>query len=297
MRSFFHSVFVFLLAAVVVCLHDDDAGAHFERSFTSARCVSLGGAFVGTADDPSAAALNPAGLARTTKLSFLTTYQNPYGLDDVDEGSAAAAVPFGWGVLGVTWHHLGMRDVMSEDVLRLAFGRDLVHNTQDASLSVGASVGVARVSVSEPNQSKNVFTGSLGVLLRPFPAIGIGYAVGNLIEGSFDLIQGGGKTDLERTQAWGVSIQWHKRVTLSLEKKKAVYGEWTDHAGLEVTLAPGVVLRSGLDGRYAVAGVGFTRAGISVDLGTTSHEYLGSTYVVSLGYSYAKKKAADEQTQ
>ena len=286
-----------LLPTALSCFFSGAAAAHFERSFTSARVLSLGGAFVSTADDPAAAAVNPAGLARTASLSFLTTYQKPYGLDDLDEGSAAAALPFKWGVFGLTWHHFAMRDVLSEDVLKLAFGRDLIHNTQDASLSVGASLDLARVSLHEPSRSQNQFTGSLGVLLRPFPVIGIAYAVGNVREGAFDLIPGGGKTQLNRTQTWGVSIQWHKRATLSLEKKKTVYGEWTEHAGLEVILAPGFVLRSGLDGRYAVAGIGLSRSGLSVDLGTASHEYLGSTYVVSFGYSREKKSVTNEPTQ
>lgn len=259
--------------------------------------MSLGGAYVSTADDAAAAAANPAGLARSERLSILTTYQKPYGIEDLDEGSVAAAVPFEWGVFGFAWHHFAMRNVLSEDVLKLAFGRDLIHNTQDASLSVGASLDLARVSLREPARSQNQLTGSLGVLLRPFPVIGFAYAVGNLRQGEFDLIPGGGKTEVKRTQAWGVSVQWHKRVMLSLEKKKTVYGEWTDHAGLEVVLAPGFVLRSGLDGRYAVAGFGISRAGLSVDLGTASHEYLGSTYIISLGYSHFKKAVSNGSTQ
>jgi hypothetical protein len=60
-------------------------------------------------------------------------------------------------------------------------------------------------------------------------------------------------------------------------------------------MAPNLTLRSGLDGRYAVAGVGFSWAGLFVDIGTASHEYLGSTYIVSLGYSLLKRTGANEQ--
>lgn len=286
-----------LLSVVLfISLAAESSNAHFERLVTSARSLSLGGAFVGTSDDPSASVHNPAGLARIDAMSFLTTYQKPYGLDDLDEGYAAAAFPLNFGVVGLSWHHLGMRGTATEDLITLAFGRDLIHNTQDASLSVGANLDLARVSMDAPGASKNVFTGGLGVLLRPFPAIGIGYRVGNIREGAFDLVAGGGDTRLVRTQAWGLSLKWHNRVTLSVERKKDVGGEWRDHAGVEVVMSRNFRLRSGLDGRYAVAGVGFLWAGLSVDVGTASNEYLGSTYIISLGYKLAKPKGPDGQT-
>jgi hypothetical protein len=228
-------------------------------------------------------------------MSFLTTYQKPYGLEDLDEGYAAAAIPFKYGVVGLSWHHLGMKDALKEDLLTLAFGRDLIHNTQDASLSVGASLDLARVSTVTPGTAKNVVTGGLGVLLRPFPAVGIGYAVGNLSEGTFDLFPGGGSTKLARTQAWGLTLRWHNRVILSVERKKDSGGEWRDHAGVEVVMTRSLRLRSGLSGRYAVAGLGILWQGLSVDVGTASHEYLGSTYIVSLGYELPKQKGPNGQ--
>jgi hypothetical protein len=270
--------------------------AHFERIVASARSMSLGGAFVGTADDPGTIVVNPAGLARIGEMAFLTTYLRPYGLDDLDEGYAAAAFPFRFGVLGVSWHHLGMSGATAEDLITVAFGRDLIHNTQDASLSVGASFDLARVSIDDPAVAKSVVTGGFGVLLRPFPAIGLGYAVGNIRQGTFDFFAGGGSTQLTRTQSWGISLEWHKRVRLSVERKKDLSGRWRDHAGLEIVMAPGLMLRSGVDGRYAVAGVGFSWARLTVDVGTASHEYLGSTYVVSLGYRQAKPKGTDGKT-
>jgi hypothetical protein len=285
-----------LFVILVIWLTAESSYAHFERLVTSARSLSLGGAFVGTADDPSATIHNPAGLARIGATSFLTTYQKPYGLDDLDEGYAAAAFPLKFGVLGLSWHHLGMRGAASEDLLTLAFGRDLIHNTQDASLSVGASLDVARVSIDAPGSSKNVLTGGVGLLLRPFPAIGIGYAVGNIREGTFDLFPGGGNTKLARTQAWGVSVKWHNRVTFSVERKKDIGGEWRDHAGVEVVMSRSLRLRSGLNGRYAVAGIGILWEDLLVDVGTASHEYLGSTYIISLGYRMAKPKDSDGQT-
>ena len=59
-------------------------------------------------------------------------------------------------------------------------------------------------------------------------------------------------------------------------------------------MAPNLRLRSGLDGRYAVAGVGFLWRGLSLDVSTASHEYLGSTYIVSLGYTPPKQTGANE---
>lgn len=288
-------VSIFFLSAVCVFAAAVPPRAHFERLTTSTRSLSLGGAFVATADDPSATSLNPAGLARLDRMAFLTTYQKPYGLADLEEGYAAAALPVRIGVVGLSWHHFGMRGAVSEDLLSIALGRDLVHNTQDASLSVGGSVDLARVSFDEFGAAKNVVTGGVGVLLRPFPSIGIGYAVGNLRQSEFDLAPGDGVTRLTRTHTWGLTLKWHTRAALSMERKRNTAGEWRNHAGLEVVVSPSLVLRSGVDGTHAVGGMGVRWTGLSIDVGVASHERLGSTYTISLGYSPPKKTGPNAQ--
>jgi hypothetical protein len=248
----------------------------------------MGGAFVGLANDPAALFVNPAGLAENPAVSFLSGFQKPYGVTDLNEGFAGAAYRTPFGVIGGAWHYLGLRDVVSENLVTIAFARDLVRNTQDASLSLGASIDLAAVSAAPLGTSETALSGGLGVLLRPFPVIGIGYSVRNLVESEFDLEPGrpGGAT-LRRVQAWGISYTWHQTVTLTAETRQsqAQGGRWQNRGGLEIVAHPMLRVRGGMDGRHAAGGFGVAVRGIAFDVAVLSHERLGITYVFSLGYA------------
>jgi hypothetical protein len=271
------------LAVGVVCCAAQ-ARAYFERVVPSARTTALGGAFVAIANDPSAVLSNPAGLALIPRTSGLATYERPFGVSDVDAGNACAAVPSRAGVLGASWHYLGLRGALSENLVSVAFARHLISTTQDASLSVGLSLDFARVAADATGRSDNFVTGGFGVLLRPFPMIGMGYSVRNLREGDLHLLDGGPGTPMLRQQAWAFSYKWHDRVTLIVERRQDAARQWRNHAGLEIVTHPNLHLRGGADGRHLTAGFGVLWRGIRLDVAMAAHDLLGSTYVLSIGY-------------
>jgi hypothetical protein len=246
----------------------------------------MGGALVSVADDATAAVINPAALVQLHRWSALTTYQQPYGVPDLDEAFAAAAMRVGGlGAVGVAVHYVGLRDVMSESVVTVALARDLIRTSEDASLSVGVSIDYARVSVTDRvDSSQGIVTGGASVLLRPFPAIGVAYAARNIREDEFDLVAGGGKTSLERAQSWGLSYVWHRRVAVSYERRDDG-GRWRNHIGVEVDLGPHLDVRTGVGRGSASGGVGVSWGSVSLDAGFASHEFLGSSYVVTVGYT------------
>lgn len=277
---------VVLLAFVWLCLTAGTSSAHFERIFTSSRPAALGGAFVSIADDPSAVVINPAGLTQLTRFALIASVLRPYGVSDLEESFFAVSLPLPVGTAGVSWHRLAVDDVMSEDLITLSFARDLIRTSQDASLSVGASMDLARVAFSRPyDAGKSAVTAGLSVLLRPFPIIGVGYAVRNVNESHFDLLPGGGRTDLDRQHTWGVAYHWQSRIAFNVQRRTKPGKGWTNSAGLEVTVGRELRLRTGVLGRYATGGVGVFWRGVSVDIGLSTHEFLGSTYVVTIGYS------------
>jgi hypothetical protein len=273
-----------ICAALLLVCSARGAYAYFERVVPSARTAALGGAFTAVADDPTAVLSNPAGLALIRRTSALATYDRPYGVADIDETYASAAFPSRAGVLGASWHYLGLQGAMSENLISVALARHLISTTQDASLSVGLSLDFARVAADATGSSDNIVTGGFGVLLRPFPMIGIGYSVRNLRQGDLHLLDGGPGTRLFRQQAWGFSYKWHDRVTLVLERRQAADKQWRNHAGLEIVTHPNLHLRGGVDGRYLTGGFGILWRSIRLDVAMASHEMLGSTYVLSIGY-------------
>lgn len=263
-----------------------DAHAHFEHAVLSARSASMGGAFVALADDPSTVVDNAAGLTGIPTLSFLATYNRPYGVDGLDDGYIAVAAPLSGWSLGASWFHRGVGDALTEDLVTLAVARDLKRTSEDASLSVGATVDLARVGVSgDYDEAATAVTCGASVLLRPFAFIGLGYSIRNLTEPSFDLIEGGGDTKLSRAQAAGLSYYWEDRLRATIETRQDAAGDWHPRGGLELRIENHVLLRGGLEGQHVTTGVGVTARGVTLDLGMASNDDLGATYLFTLRYA------------
>jgi hypothetical protein len=271
------------------------ADAYFERMFLSTRTLSLGEAFVAVANDPSATIENPAGLAQIQSISLLSSLVKPYGLSDLEESYLAAALPVKIGVAGLSWHRFALDGVTSEDLFSLAFGYNYIRTSLDASLSFGASVDLARVSYDEPyHESQTAVSGSFGVLLRPFPIIGVGYNVRNLGQSSVDFIPGGGGTPLKAVHTWGLAYHW-EQVSFLYEREMTPNRDWKNHLGLEVRFPSGLSFRSGLISGDVTGGIGVQLSNFLVDVGAVAHEELGTSYVISVGYARAVKGAEGER--
>jgi hypothetical protein len=274
------------LAACIVIARAQPACAYFERAVLSARSAAMGGAFVAVADDPSAVVGNAAGLTGIPSLSFLSTYDRPYGVDVINEGYLAAVVPLPGLSAGLSWFHRGVEDALSEDLVTLALARDLKRTSEDASLAIGATVDLAHVSVEAENAaSQTAVTFGASVLLRPFSFIGLGYSIRNIIEPSFDLIEGGGDTRLARAQTLGLSDYWQQRLLATIESHQDAERDWKTRGGLEVRIENHVFLRGGLEQSHATVGAGIAARGFTVDLGMASNDDLGATYLFTLRYS------------
>lgn len=271
------------------------AGAYFERLVISSRVHALGGAFVSVADDASAVVLNPAGLTQSRAVGVLSTISQPYGLSDLNEYFFAAVLPSKIGNFGLSWHRLALDGVTSEDLFTLAYGRDLVRTSQDASLSVGAGLDIARVAYTgEIDVSDAVFAGTLSVLLRPFPFIGAGYTVRNIGEPSFEFDLGGAGgeggstgagTPLRATHTFGFAYHWDRIFSVLYERERGQDGEWSDRLGVEVRAGDLLRIRSGLVGNEVTGGVGVVISNVSIDAAVVSHDALGLSAVVSVGIS------------
>jgi hypothetical protein len=272
-----------ILAVCILVARAQTASAYFERMVLSARTASMGGASVAVADDPSAVRDNPAGLSGIPALSFLSTYDKPYGVDNINEGYLSVVKPFSGLSAGVSWFHRGVTDASSEDLATLAIARDLKRTSEDASLSIGANVDVAHVSTqAAESSSQTAVTFGASVLLRPFSFIGLGYSIHNIIEPSFDLIEGSGDTRLARQQAFGLSYYWQQRLLATIEGRQDANGRWRTRGGLEVRIENHVFLRGGLDESHITAGAGIAARGFTVDLGMASNDDLGATYLFTL---------------
>ncbi len=237
-------------------------------------------------DGAAAVMINPAALMQSPRWSVMTTYNQPHGVSGLDEGYAAASVRFDRiGAFGLAMHHVGLRDVTSENLVTVAYARDIMRTSEDASLSVGINVDFARVAVEDRfDVSESNVTGGASILLRPFPVIGLAYTTRNLSEPEFDLVPGAGKTTLRRVQTWGVSYWWHRRVTVVYERRNDT-GHGEDHFGVEFDMGPYLDVRAGLARGQAAGGIGIEWNNVGLDAGFSSNEFMGASYVVSVRYA------------
>ncbi len=67
--------------------------AGFDDFPVGARSLAMGGTYVALANTAEAIFLNPGGLSQITGVEISLFYQKPFGLDDVNIGSASASVP------------------------------------------------------------------------------------------------------------------------------------------------------------------------------------------------------------
>ena len=259
----------------------------------STRAAALGGAFVAIADDASAVVDNPAGLCGLPTLTLLATYQRPYGVSGLDDGYLAVAMPVPGVNAGASWFHRGLAGAFSEDLFTVAVGRDVKRTSEDASLSVGASIDVARVAADvEATDAATAVAFGAGVLLRPFAFIGLGYSIRNINQPDIDLVPGGGSTTLESTQAVGLAYYWQDRLVVTVETRQDATGAWKNRGGAELQLERHLALRGGLDATRATIGVGILWQGFAFDAGMTGHETLGASYAVTLRYSRPREETA-----
>ncbi len=153
----------------------------------SARSMAMGRAFVGVADDASAAYWNPAGLAQLQRKDFVATYASLFG--NTGFGSINFAQPtvdmgtFGIGLVSLNTTGVPRRDLngvedgefnASQMGLLLSNGYEL-----GSALSVGSSLKVIRQQVDTYAATGYGLDGS--AMFRLSPTIQIGAVVRNIL--------------------------------------------------------------------------------------------------------------------
>ena len=103
--------FNFLLFAFNIC--EANTGASFLNIGTSARAISMGGAYVGVADDANAISYNPAGLSQLNRNEI--TAQHTEWISDVKHDFLAGAFPLRNSTVGFSIIYLSQGKIEGRD--------------------------------------------------------------------------------------------------------------------------------------------------------------------------------------
>lgn len=227
----------------------EEPGAAFLTLGQGARAQGLSGAFTAVADDATALAWNPAGLAQLSGREVSAGHS--VMAEEVRTHFLGYAHPVSWGVLGASVLHLSPGAIEGRDADRRATG---AFRAEDTAVGLGAarrlgswaSAGLGlkfvRQSIAgEALQGPAVDAGILGH--TPVPGLQWGAAVQNLGPALRD---GSRTVPLPLTTSAGASWRAGKTATLAFESRYSVHtGRLQAAFGLEFSPASPLVLRAG----------------------------------------------------
>ena len=276
------------------------AGA-FLRQDSTARAAAMAGAVTAVSDDASSLMINPAGLARLTKLEFGATRVILF--EDTTYDALAFGLPTRrWGNFAAGYvrqtsggfeRRSGPNDApttfaVSQSAVLVGWGYTPRLPWEEGEASERArlvSVGLTAKSVKESiDRASGSGTGlDAGLLIRPRPGLTIGLKADNLIAPSPTFVSSSVRYprgfDLSPVYRRALGGPWDLLLTARLRR---VDGEGTDPSGaVELSYGRVAALRLGASDRGPSTGFGVSYANTRLDYAALLHD-LGVSHSVTL---------------
>lgn len=242
---------------------DESAGSAgtFLRMGVGARALSMGGAFVGVANDPSATFWNPAGFSQIQKIQFEFMYMNmPY---DRTFNFFSGAIPIkNIMTFGLSWIGLRVSDIegRSNNSLEPDY---FFNNSQNAFyismgksfspiLSLGGNIKFIRNGLDNSTAMGLGFDAAL--LLKPTNQVSLGIMVqdiGTNIRWNNNFTEA-----IPLTLRFGAAWQIYKHVLFAADLQKTTNDSPKFHFGAEVRLSETLPIRIGINNQHFSGGAG-----------------------------------------
>lgn len=237
------------------------AAGTFLRMGVGARALSMGGAFAGIANDPSATFWNPAGLYHIKNYQFEFMYVNmPF---DRTFNFFSGVIPVtGFMTFGVSWIGLRIENIEgrnfnssepeylfsnSQNAFFLSFAKSL-----SSFLSFGGSVKIIQTELDNNNATGLGFDGA--VLFKPFDQLSLGMVVQDF---GTDLRWNAGYTEgVPLTLRFGVGWQIYGNVLIAADIQKTSKSAPEFHLGGELRLLETIPIRMGFNNQQVTGGIG-----------------------------------------
>lgn len=266
----------------------------FDNLVLSPRAQAMGGAFVALSDDETAVFTNPAALALQEKRGVYSSYVDLYGYDFLKLGSAAAAVPTGFGTVGVGARYLtveyGGNELETEYSVTAAHGFTVM---QDSHSSLSFGYGLSLFGLSFPTESvsgedlgsANAMGVDVGVLGTLRGRTRFGLFVKNL---NNPKMGDPNAKDLPQWFTGGVCYSPYGGVQTAIELQKQDNEDLRACGGFEFEINDYVTLRGGLQNQpnRMSAGFGARWQMVRLDYSYTSHPVLPGTHHFGLGVTF-----------
>ncbi len=264
-----------IAAQTTLCVADDNGGnsssnrnAPYLRAGAGARALGMGGAFVGVADDASAAYWNPAGLTWLNGWEITGMYTSGMNVDRRHNYVSVARNSY-WGAYAAQWINAGMKDIeQRNDVGDFLGDFNYTDNALSVSLakkfdifSAGVTGKYLRTSVGADvatDDSQNGFGVDLGAGLELTEYARLGLSVQN-VAGKLGSVEKVNK--IPATLRAGIALTPVPGLTTAFDLEKTRDEEdYRFHGGAEYALMMnntiGTAFRIGLNHDKFAGGVG-----------------------------------------
>tara|TARA_Y100001934_G_C12383471_1_gene794078 strand:- start:5927 stop:8662 length:2736 start_codon:yes stop_codon:yes gene_type:complete len=257
-----------------------------DQLFVGTRPLSMGGAFIGVADDANAITWNPAGLPALRRTEFTTTYANLYNIG-VTQSYLGFVRPFSDNIaLGFDWSNIGYDDnelAYSENKLNFAVG---IQPHKLFSFGLTLKYLMRDMLLDETSYGKSSGLGfDVGLLIKPLKNLKMGLGLYDL-GGTNVSYKEDKTTETILGQAFKLGISYMPVQGLTLA------GDFGDrlHLGAEYVVASRLSLRAGIQqGTSGEEKIMVPSAGLSIkfktvvmEYGYESHPYLEPTHRITL---------------
>jgi hypothetical protein len=302
-------VFNIILSQVVVaCLFagngDRGFGASFLNSGVYSKQTAVGNACCAAVDDISSLYYNPAGLVKLYKTELGFTHVMLYENTAFDfVGFAKPTIydfAYGFGVMSLGLDDIRLRDDNNNPVGIGTYRASALVAGIAKAVNKKFSFGMTLKAMSKDfdKQTAGAVELDAGVLFAVSSRFSAGLNVQNFTDARFE--RDGGYDAVPKNIKTGVSIvpvmsdSFSMMITCDIDKNEVVQ-QIIPHAGVELTFAKLFMLRAGYDDGNVTAGIGLKTDSIKLDLAVLSHQALGTSQRVSLGFLFGPTREEREE--
>ena len=246
-----------------------------------ARSLAMGGTYVALANTADALFLNPGGLSQINGTEISLFYQKPFGLDDVNIGSASASFPLSRTRLNLGVLTLG-NGLYQEQIFFFAYSKG-----HQGRIYYGASLKYQSVKIDHYGADGTLAL-DIGLVVPINQQLSLGFVAQNINRPSV----GKSREKLPQTFKTGLALYPHPRMILNLEIFKDVRFEQEIRFGIEFKAFDNLALRTGTannPSRFS-AGFGIRVNRFTVDYAFFTHNDLGLTQQMSFSIHLGRKK-------
>lgn len=255
----------------------DGYAQSFDLDF-GARSKGIGNANT-TLHDAWAIFNNVAGISGVDKGKVVFRYDRYFNLDGFDKVGVAVIQPIGIGSLGLS--ALSLRDdLYSEKIISGAFANKI------GFVQLGLRANYYQMRIDEFGTSTAIFI-DFGGVVELKPELSFGAYISNLTASKLNNSE---QTRLPVVMKIGVSYEPTKDILLVIDLVKDVDYDPIVRIGLEYKIVKDIHLRTGIntDPFKAYFGGGVSIGRFKVDNAVTSHEFLGMSHQLGVGFKYQK---------